>query len=146
MPDVFTVLAEDHEEVKDMLAELEKSQAKVGGASGDQLAKRKKSTEQLIIEESKHEVLEGMYFWPAVREHHPAGDTLADTATGQEQEAKQVLDKLGKLDPGDEEFEKLLGSFIADAREHIAFEEDQVWPGMRTARRSAKAEDRHQDR
>ena len=43
-----------------------------------QLALRKKMTEQLIIEESKHEALEEMYFWPVVRDHLPDGDTLAD--------------------------------------------------------------------
>ena len=100
MADVFTVLAKDHEEVKGMLAELEKGPAKAAGASQDQLARRKKMTEELIIEESKHEALEEMYFWPAVREHRPAGDTLADEATGQEQEAKEVLARLDKLQAG----------------------------------------------
>ena len=131
MTDVFTVLARDHQEVKDMLAELEKGLAKGTGAGDDQLALRKKMTEQLIIEESTHEALEEMYFWPAVREHFAAGNTLADTATGQEQDAKQVLAELDKLQAGDLEFEKLLGTFIVDAREHIAFEETQVWPSLR---------------
>ncbi len=58
-------------------------------------------TEQLIIEESKHEALEEMYFWPAVREHLAAGDTLADAATEQEQAAKQVLAELDKLQAGE---------------------------------------------
>ncbi|MFZ0188983.1 MAG: hemerythrin domain-containing protein, partial [Streptosporangiaceae bacterium] len=88
MADVFTVLGQDHQEVKRMLAELEKGPSRVTGASEDQLALRKKMTEQLIIEESKHEALEEMYFWPVVRDHLPDGDTLADQATGQEQEAK----------------------------------------------------------
>ena len=99
MADVFTVLAKDHEEVKRMLAELEKGPTKGTGASEDQLALRKKMTEELIIEESKHEALEEMYFWPAVREHLAAGNTLADTATGQEQDAKHVLADLDKLGP-----------------------------------------------
>ena len=133
MADVFTVLAEDHHEVKAMLAELEKGPTRATGASENQLALRKKMTETLIIEESKHEALEEMYFWPAVREHLSAGDTLADEATGQEQEAKHVLAELDKLDASDTRFEELLGEFIAAAREHIAFEEDQVWPGMRSA-------------
>jgi hypothetical protein len=76
-------------------------------------------TEQLIIEESKHEALEEMYFWPVVRDHLPDGDTLADRATGPEQEAKEILAKLDKLDADDAEFEKLLGTFIGAAREHI---------------------------
>ena len=99
MADVFTVLSQDHQEVKRMLAELEKGPSRVTGASEDQLALRKKMTEQLIIEESKHEALEEMYFWPVVRDHLPDGDTLADQAAGQEQEAKEVLAKLEKYWP-----------------------------------------------
>ncbi len=133
MTDVFTVLAKDHQEVKAMLAELEKPPSQVTKASRDQLALRKKMVEQLIIEESKHEALEEMYFWPAVREHHPDGDSLADEAIGQEQEAKEVLARLDKLEPEKAEFEELLGKFAGAAREHIHFEETRVWPGMRAA-------------
>ena len=133
MADVFTVLGQDHQEVKRMLAELEKGPTKAIGASEDQLALRKKMAEELIIEESKHEALEEMYFWPAVRDRLESGSTLADQATGQEQDAKQVLASLDKLGPDDAEFEKLLAKFVVDAREHIEFEESQVWPLMRTA-------------
>ena len=133
MADVFTVLAKDHQEVKAMLAELERGPTRATGATEDQLALRKKMTEQLIIEESRHEALEEMYFWPAVRDRLQSGDTLADEATGQEQDAKQVLASLDKLGPDDGEFEQLLGKFIMAAREHIEFEESQVWPLMRTA-------------
>ena len=133
MADVFTVLAQDHQEVKGMLAELERGPTKAAGASADQLALRKKMTEQLIIEESKHEALEEMYFWPAVRQHLESGSTLADEATGQEQDAKRVLASLDKLDPAHAEFETMLGKFIMDARKHIEFEESQVWPLMRAA-------------
>jgi hypothetical protein len=58
----------------------------------------KKMVEQLVIEESKHEAVEEMYFWPAVREMLPGGDKLGGTAIGREQEGKEVLDKLDKLD------------------------------------------------
>ncbi|HEY2267165.1 MAG TPA: hemerythrin domain-containing protein, partial [Streptosporangiaceae bacterium] len=133
MADVFTVLAQDHQEVQGMLAELERGPTRASGATEDQLALRKKMTEQLIIEESKHEALEEMYFWPAVRDRLESGSTLADEATGQEQDAKQVLADLDKLDADDADFERLLGKFIVDARQHIEFEESQVWPLMRTA-------------
>jgi len=133
MTDVFTVLAQDHQEVKAMLAELERGPTKASGATEDQLALRKKMTEQLIIEESRHEALEEMYFWPAVRDRLESGSTLADQATGQEQDAKHVLASLDKLGPDDAEFEKLLAKFVVDAREHIEFEESQVWPLMRAA-------------
>jgi hemerythrin-like domain-containing protein len=133
MADVFDVLAHDHIEVKRMLAELEKGPTALSGADQDALLLRKRMAEQLIIEESKHEAVEEMYFWPAVREYAPEGDKLADEAIGQEQEAKEVLDKLDKLDASDAEFERLLSTFIAAAREHIEFEETRVWPGFRAA-------------
>ncbi len=88
MASVFDVLGRDHVEVKRMLAELEKGPTAATGADEDALALRKKMTQQLVIEESKHEAVEEMYFWPTVREALPDGDKLADTATGQEQEAK----------------------------------------------------------
>lgn len=129
----FDVLAQDHAEVKQMLTQLEMGAVRQGSVSTEQLAQRKKLAEQLIIEESRHEAVEEMYFWPAVREHLPNGDELAETALGQEQEGKEVLDKLDKLDAGTPEFEKLLADFIRAGREHIDYEEDHVWPGMRSA-------------
>jgi hemerythrin-like domain-containing protein len=141
MADVFTVLGQDHQEVKRMLAELEKDPTAATGASEAQLALRKKMTEELIIEESRHEALEEMYFWPAVRDHLPNGDELADTAIGQEQEGKEVLAKVDKLDAGKPEFEKLLADFIRAGREHIDYEENHVWPGLRLALTAQQAEE-----
>jgi hypothetical protein len=94
MPSAFDVLSKDHEEVKKMLSELEQGPTAASGATASELALRKKMTEQLVIEESRHEAAEEMYFWPAVREHVPGGDRLADEATAQEQEGKQILGKL----------------------------------------------------
>ena len=88
--------------------------------------------QQLVIEESKHEAVEEMYFWPAVRESLTDGDDLADQAQEQEQEGKVVLDRLDKLEPEDEEFEIQLTQFISAGRAHIAFEETAVWPRLRS--------------
>jgi hypothetical protein len=127
MSDVFEVLKADHEEVKAMLARLEEH------PMPDSLEDRQKLTEQVIIEESKHEALEEMHFWPVVRELGPEGERVADKAISQEQEAKQVLAQLDKLSPSEAKFEELLAGFIADAREHIAFEEEQAWPILQAA-------------
>jgi hemerythrin superfamily protein len=141
MPNVFDVLRKDHEEVKQALAELASGPTAASGAGPEQLQVRKKLVEQLIIEESKHEAVEEEYFWPAVRERLPDGDALADEATGQEQSAKYVLNDLIGLDPDDPKFEELLGRFIADGREHIAYEEERVWPGLRDALSADEAEE-----
>jgi hypothetical protein len=139
MPNVFEVLRRDHEQVKQVLTEFEAGPTAATGASESELALRKKMAEELIIEESKHEAVEEMYFWPAVRERIPGGDQFADKAIGQEQEAKEVLTKLGKLDAGNPEFEALLSELIKAGREHIAFEETQVWPALRSALTEAEA-------
>ena len=133
MPSVFDVLGHDHQEVKQMLTELERGPAAGTGAGDDALALRKKMAEQLVIEESRHEAVEEMHFWPAVRERVLGGEQLASTATAQEQAAKEVLHRLDKLDAGDPEFEQLVAAFIRAGREHISFEETQVWPLLRTA-------------
>jgi hypothetical protein len=131
MPDAFHVLSQDHEAVKELLTQLENGPNVATAATDAQLRERKRLTERLIIEESKHEAVEEEYFWPAVRDSLPDGDRLADEATDQEQEGKVVLDRLDKLDATDPEFDRLLGTFITVGRAHIAYEEDLVWPALR---------------
>jgi hemerythrin superfamily protein len=141
MASAFDVLAKDHEEVKRMLTELELGPTAATGADPGQLALRQKMVEQLVIEESKHEAVEEMYFWPAVREHLEDGDDLANQAQDQEQEGKAVLDQLYKLAPDDERFESQLVQFTRAGRAHIAFEETSVWPYLRAALTAGEADD-----
>ena len=141
MPSAFDFLAKDHEEVKRMLSELELGPTAATGADSDQLALRKKMVQQLVIEASKHEAVEEMYFWPAVREALTDGTDLANQALDQEQEGKAVLDRLDKLAPEDGEFEGLLAEFIRAGRAHIAFEETTVWPSLRSVLTAEQADE-----
>jgi hypothetical protein len=140
MEDVFDVLAEDHEEIRQALAELEKGPTAATGASEDQLMLRKIMTEELILEEVKHEEIELTCIWPAVRGHVPGGDQLADRAICAELEIVAVLAELDQLDVSRPGFEKLLSAFTQAAREHFDFEERHVWPRLRSAL-TAKAVD-----
>jgi hypothetical protein len=141
MLSVFDVLGRDHLEVQRMLAELGTGPTRASGATAAHLARRKKMVEELIIEESKHEAAEEMHFWPVVRERLPNGNELADHAIGQEQEGKEVLALLDKLDAGQPEFEDVLSKFIKAAREHIAYEETVVWPPLAVALSAQDAAD-----
>ena len=141
MPSVFDVLSRDHEEVKRMLEELAPGPTILTGASETQLALRKKMVEELIIEESKHEAVEEMYFWPAVRRVVADGDQLADAATEQEQLAKQALDQLDRLDASAPAFEPLLARFTEAGQEHIAFEEAAVWPRLSAVLSAQESDD-----
>ena len=141
MSDVFEVLAADHVDVKRMLTALEEGPDRAAGASDPVLDARTLVVQWLVIDSSRHEAAEEQYFWPTVRKHIDGGDHLADQAIGQESEAKEVLDKLNKLDARDAEFDELLAEFIPAARKHIAFEEGEVWPQLRavlTAEESAE--------
>jgi hypothetical protein len=133
MPDVFQVLKKDHEEVKVMLAELEVGPKASSGATAEQLAFRKRAVDQVIIEESKHEAAEQLYFWPAVKQLGPDGVRIAELGLEQETEADPVLAELDKLQPDDQGFEERLTAFGAAARAHIAFEETQAWPLLRAS-------------
>jgi Hemerythrin HHE cation binding domain len=107
----------------------------------DGLNLRKRTTQALVIEASRYEALEEMFFWPIVRECHPGGDALADEAMAQEQRASRVLAELDGLEAGDARLETLLGAFTEAAREHIEFEESQVWPGLHAVLPAEAAEE-----
>jgi hemerythrin-like domain-containing protein len=139
MANVFEVLRKDHEEVKRVLSELETGLQRT--ASTDELRLQEKLVEYLVIEESKHEAVEEEYFWPTVREKLSNGDHLADHAIEQEQQGKFVLDDLIGLNADKPRFRELVTAFIHDGREHIAYEEEQVWPNLEKvlSRREANA-------
>lgn len=131
MEDAFDILAEDHEEIRQVLAELEKGPTAATGATEDQLMLRKMMTDELVIETAKHEDIELACLWPAVRER--ASGQLADRGICAELEMMELLGGLAKLDAGEPGFEELLGRFTAAARSHFDFEERQAWPRLRAA-------------
>jgi hypothetical protein len=129
MPDVFGVLGAAHREVEQM---LDRMQAMMGVPAelrdrGGALA------DTLISAVSQHEAAEEEYFWPAVREKVTDGDSLAAGGIEQETEGKQVLAELDGMAPDDQQFVPLMTKFAHAARAHITYEEQQVWPGLRTA-------------
>ncbi|MBB5628099.1 hemerythrin domain-containing protein [Sphaerisporangium krabiense] len=131
MANVFAVLERDHDMVKRLMTELE-SGPQMSGRGGDaHMSARKQQVDRLITEESKHEAVEEEYFWPVVRELVPGGDAMADHAIAQEQRGKYALDELISYEPGEPRYEDTLMGFISEAREHIAYEEEHVWPELR---------------
>jgi hemerythrin-like domain-containing protein len=141
MTSAFDFLASDHARVKRILTQLEMGAMRQGVLTTEQQAQRKKLAEQLVIEESRHEAIEEIHFWPAVRDHLANGGEMADTAIAQEEEGKEMLGKLEKLDAGTPEFEKLVADFARAARSHINYEEIHVWPRFRTALTKEQADE-----
>jgi hemerythrin-like domain-containing protein len=122
--DALTFLRQDHKSVLGMLEVLD------GAPSGNGAASSGLSTmvRNLVIAESQHEAIEEQIFWPAVRDVLDDGHALADRAVEQEQVGKKLLQRLEDGIPGDPDYQEALQEFVAAGRDHIAYEQDVVWP------------------
>lgn len=120
--DAITFLRQDHQSVLGLFESLDG--APMG--SGAESSGLETTVNTLIISESQHEAIEEQYFWPAVRD--ALGDALVDQALEQEQAGKKVLQRLEDGKPGEPDYHEALQEFIKLGREHIAFEQDVVWP------------------
>lgn len=125
MSDIFTELETDHQAVLRMAQELETS-----GLADDA---RGRIVERLVMEESKHEAAEEMWFWPAVREFVSNGEGLRNTGLDQEEEGKKLLQQLSKTPSANPDFDRLLGELIPAIRSHVDYEQARVWPALRSA-------------
>ncbi|MEZ0354673.1 hemerythrin domain-containing protein [Mycobacterium sp. SA01] len=135
--DALSFLRADHESVLGMFEVLD------GAPIGNGAAQSGLGTmvTNLVIAESQHEAIEEQWFWPLVRKAVANGDELADTAIAQEQAGKKLLQRLEDGNPGEADYHDALAEFIKAGREHIAFEQDQVWPLLRSAVGQAELEE-----
>ena len=127
--DALTFLREDHKSVLGMLEVLDGAPA----GAGAELSGLATMVTNLVIAESQHEAIEEQFFWPAVRDALDEGDRLADSAINQEQEGKKLLARLEDGKPGDPDYHEALQRFVKAGREHIMFEQNEVWPRFKAA-------------
>lgn len=135
--DALAFLRADHESVLGLLEALDEV-PRAGEGVG--LGARNDMVTTLVIAESQHEAVEEQFFWPAVRRTVEGGDELADHGVAQEDAAKRILQMLEDGEAGDPVFEEALARFVEAAREHIEFEQEQVWPRLREAMTAADLE------
>lgn len=125
---LFDELAADHGRILELLDSL------TGGADApDKEREQKRLGEQLSIEESKHEALEELFFWPLVRSVLDGGDQLAAMGLEQERHGKSMLVELDHTSAGSQTFSTLIRDALSKMRDHIAYEENVVWPKLRLA-------------
>ncbi|WP_086561657.1 hemerythrin domain-containing protein [Streptomyces africanus] len=122
---VIDELVTDHREVEEMFGKIE------GLPSGHK--DRKMYADQVTIELVRHSVAEEAYLYPAVREHVAGGDALADQELQDHATAEQIMKDLEGCDPGDPEFDRLMGTLMSEIRSHIADEEGNLFPALRQA-------------
>ncbi|WP_416566582.1 hemerythrin domain-containing protein [Nocardia testacea] len=122
--DALTFLRADHESVLGMIESLERGR----GTSETEVRNREHLATSLVMAASQHEAVEEQFFWPAVRKTLPEGDELADHGLDQEEAGKQLLQQIEDSEAGSPEFEQALTDFLVAMREHIEYEQNQVWP------------------
>jgi len=127
--DALTFLRHDHKSVLGMLEVLDEAPS----GSGAQMSGLETMVTNLVIAESQHEAIEEQFFWPAVRAALDDGDALADEAIEQEQNGKLLLQRLADGRPGQADYHEALHEFVKIGREHIAYEQDVVFPRFAAA-------------
>ena len=125
--DVIEVLTHDHREVEQMFQQLEGLRGQTDEASKK---RRKELVDQVIIELVRHSVAEETQVYPQVQAKVSAEE--AERAKHEHSEAEETMKALDGMDPDDPQFEAQLETLMREIREHVAEEEGEMFPHMRT--------------
>lgn len=124
--DLWRVMQADHDLVWELLNQLTGGSGSPAGSPDE----HRRLARQLVALESSHEAAEELVIWPAVRRVCPDGDDLVLHAVEQERQAKRTLNELAAIKPGDKEFEECVATVASHARQHISYEQNQIWPRL----------------
>ena len=117
--DAIEVLTQDHREVETMFQ-------KVQAGTADRTV-----IEQIVRELSIHDAIERELLYPFVREKIPTeGERLAEHSLDEHEEVARLLADIEAAD--DSERSRLLPELISSVKEHVAEEEQHVFPKLRT--------------
>lgn len=122
--DVIAELTADHSEVDEMFGIVEHTTP---------AADRQTAAERLTIELVRHSVAEEEHLYPAVREHLPDGDLIADKEIADHARTEKILKDLEGLDPAGPEFDQLIAVLKAEVTAHVWDEEENLFPRLRQA-------------
>ncbi|HET9257546.1 MAG TPA: hemerythrin domain-containing protein [Pseudonocardiaceae bacterium] len=121
---MITFLTHQHNEVDAVFGQLEKME----GSTSDEA---QRLAEEVVISLVKHSVAEEIYLYPAVREHVPNGNEIADHEVHEHDEAEQIMKRLESLKPADAEFWPTTRELMTAIRHHAREEEDILFPRLR---------------
>jgi hemerythrin superfamily protein len=120
--EITELLTRDHREVDELFRRYN-------------LSEREDSIEDLtgkiIHELSVHAAVEELFVYPLIRAKVDGGKEAADHAIEEHQQAKRLLTDIEKSEPADTEHQEAMRSLIATVRDHVAEEEDEVFPALR---------------
>ncbi|QKV90665.1 hemerythrin domain-containing protein [Streptomyces sp. NA02950] len=121
---VIEELTTDHREVEELFHQIRQA------PSADE---RKGLADQLTIELVRHSVAEEMHLYPAVREHLPGGDALADKEIADHTEVEKLLKALEDQTADNQEFDRLIARLETEVTSHVRDEETNLFAQLRGA-------------
>lgn len=125
----FHLLSEDH---RQLLALANQLTGGAGEPSGTVEA-RQRLAQRLVILGSVHQAVEEQHLWPLVRQRLDGGDALATAGLQQEIGARKLLHELNHVHAGNSHFDTLVFTVASTIRDHMTYEESQIWPKLQLA-------------
>ena len=125
--DAISLLSSDHAEVKQMFEEYRKL---VEGNGSDD--RRGDLARQICSTLSVHAEIEEDIFYPAMRENID-DELLLDQAEVEHESAKELIEQIEDMDPGDALFDArvlVLGEYV---EHHVQEEENEIFPQAETS-------------
>ncbi|MFF3565384.1 hemerythrin domain-containing protein [Streptomyces sp. NPDC002574] len=122
---VIEELVADHREVDSLLGKISAL------PKGDK--ERRRLADEVTTELVRHAVAEEMYLYPAVREHVPGGDALADQELEDHAGIERTLKDLEGRDSDDPQFDELIQHLTSEVSEHVRDEENRLFPMLAQA-------------
>jgi hypothetical protein len=125
-PSLWKLLQADHDIVWDLLYRITGGADEPPGAPKQQ----RRLAQQLVRLQSAHEFAEERVITPLVRRHVQDGGEIANETLRQECQLKRALNELYHLNAGTPEFEECVNTVAAENRNHLSYEQNQVWPRL----------------
>lgn len=122
MPDVTTIIENDHREVERLFDAYE---------SAESAQTKDVVVDELRVALAQHAAAEEILVYPAVRRATAAGDHQAEHAIDEHQEIKRLLADLDGMEPGDPGRDAVLRELRRSVEHHVEEEEGVLLPSLR---------------
>lgn len=121
MADAIQLLTSDHQEVQRLFGFVSN-----GGAPPEVI-------NSIVRELSIHDAIERVHLYPALRDRAEDGAALSEEAIDEHGEVAMTLAEIDRRAVDDTAMPELLTSLIEMVREHVAEEEEAIFPRLRAA-------------
>jgi hemerythrin superfamily protein len=123
--DLIEHLTREHREVEQLWSQLQAAHHRGDTLQGD-------LGRQIVTSLSQHDAVELQILYPAIRDHVPGGDQLADEALEEHAEVRNQLSEVDGEDPSDGAVFERFSTILTNVEAHVAEEESTLFPQLRT--------------